>query len=155
MYKPADAKGKAENVPVPVMPEVAKENTKEGLAAFIRYWYEQLNYSYQSGETGTLQSLSAPTCTLCTSLRDGIEDGWSEGRWVAGAGIRSAAVEIEFNSESSSQMAIIQVIQEAIEIRNADGSLYQDPTPATNSASRAALEFADERWVLADLGLIR
>ncbi|MGO4591915.1 DUF6318 family protein [Paenarthrobacter sp. 2TAF44] len=137
------------------MPELAKENTKEGLEAFIRYWYEQLNYSYESGETGTLRSLSAPTCTLCSSLRDGIEDGWNEGRWVAGAGIRSAAVEIEFNSESSSQIAIIQVIQAPIEIRNADGSLYQDPVPATNSASRAALEFADERWVLTDLGLIR
>jgi len=155
VYKPADAKGKAQNVPVPVMPELAKENSQAGLEAFIRYWYEQLNYSYETGETGTLRSLVAPTCTLCASLRDGIEDGWNEGRWVAGAGIRSAAVEIEFNSESSSQIAIIQVIQEAIEIRNADGSLYQDPTPATNSASRAALEFADERWVLADLGLIR
>ncbi|MFJ4227111.1 DUF6318 family protein, partial [Paenarthrobacter nicotinovorans] len=33
-YKPADAKGKAENVPVPVMPELAKENSKAGLEAF-------------------------------------------------------------------------------------------------------------------------
>jgi hypothetical protein len=40
VYKPADAKGKAENVPVPVMPELAKENSKAGLEAFIGYWYE-------------------------------------------------------------------------------------------------------------------
>ncbi len=39
VYKPADATGKAQNVPVPVMPELAKENSKAGLEAFIGYWY--------------------------------------------------------------------------------------------------------------------
>ena len=33
-YKPADASGKAQNVPVPVLPEAAKAETKEGLEAF-------------------------------------------------------------------------------------------------------------------------
>lgn len=155
VYKPADAKGKAENVPVPVMPELAKENSKAGLEAFIRYWYAQLNYSYESGETRTLRSLSAANCSWCTSLRKSVEAAWQDGRWVAGAGIRTAAVEMDFDPARSSQVAIVQVIQEAVEIRNADGSLYQDPTPATNSASRAEFEFTDERWIMADLGLIR
>ena len=39
VYKPADAMGKAQNVPVPEMPELAKENSKAGLEAFIGYWY--------------------------------------------------------------------------------------------------------------------
>ena len=30
-YKPADATGKAQNVPVPVLPDAAKAETKEGL----------------------------------------------------------------------------------------------------------------------------
>src|SRR5688572_474509 len=34
VYKPADATGPAQNVPVPVLPEVAKTETKEGLEAF-------------------------------------------------------------------------------------------------------------------------
>ncbi len=41
VYKPADAQGKAQNVPLPVMPELAKENSKAGLEAFIGYWYAQ------------------------------------------------------------------------------------------------------------------
>ncbi|BAS13781.1 hypothetical protein AHiyo8_20840 [Arthrobacter sp. Hiyo8] len=49
VYKPADAKGKAENVPVPVLPEAAKANTKEGVEAFARYWYELLNYGFETG----------------------------------------------------------------------------------------------------------
>ena len=155
VYKPADAKGKAQNVPVPVMPELAKENSKAGLEAFIGYWYAQLNYSYESGETGTLRPLSAANCSWCTSLRESVEAAWQDGRWVTGAGIRTAAVEMDFDPARSSQVAIVQVIQEAVEIRNDDGSLYQDPTPATNSASRAEFEFTDERWIMVDLGLIR
>ena len=39
VYKPADAKGRAQNVPVPVKPALADKNTKEGLEAFTKYWF--------------------------------------------------------------------------------------------------------------------
>ncbi|MEV4953454.1 DUF6318 family protein [Paenarthrobacter nitroguajacolicus] len=155
VYKPADAKGKAQNVPVPVMPELAKENSKAGLEAFIGYWYAQLSYSYETGQTEQLTPLSRSTCALCTSLRKGVESGWQEGRWIAGATIRSTSVEADFDPTVSTQVAAVQVIQEPIEIRTPDGSLYQEPTAATNSASRAALTFEDQRWILIDLGLLR
>ena len=155
VYKPADAKGKAENVPVPVMPELAKENSKAGLEAFIGYWYAQLSYSYETGQTEHLRPLSRSTCALCTSLRKGVESGWQEGRWIAGATIRSTSVEADFDPTVCTQVAAVQVIQEPIEIRTPDGSLYQEPTAATNSASRAALTFEDQRWLLIDLGLLR
>ncbi|MFP5313120.1 MAG: DUF6318 family protein, partial [Actinomycetes bacterium] len=56
VYKPADATGPAQNVPVPVLPEVAKTETKEGLEAFAKYWYELLSYGYESGDTKPLSS---------------------------------------------------------------------------------------------------
>nr|WP_275780036.1 DUF6318 family protein [Paenarthrobacter sp. Y-19] len=154
-YKPADASGKAQNVPVPVMPELAKENSKAGLEAFIRYWYAQMSYAYETGETKQLLSLSSPACTLCASLEKGIEAGWQEGRWIKGGTLRSATVETDFNSTASTQVAAVQVIQESIEIRTPDGSLYQEPTAATNSASRASLRFEENHWSMIDLGLIR
>ncbi|WP_232481622.1 DUF6318 family protein [Arthrobacter sp. YN] len=137
------------------MPELAKENSKAGLEAFIRYWYAQLSYSYETGSTEQLASLSRPSCALCNSLRKGIETGWEDGRWISGAAIRSATVEASFDPSMPTQVAAVQVIQEPIEIRAQDGSLYQEPTAATNSASRAALVFDDQRWSLVDLGLLR
>jgi hypothetical protein len=59
-YKPADATGRAQNVPVPVLPEVAKTETKEGLEAFARYWFELLSYSYETGDTKQLEAASDP-----------------------------------------------------------------------------------------------
>ncbi|UKA50383.1 DUF6318 family protein [Arthrobacter sp. FW305-123] len=155
VYRPADATGKAENVPVPVMPELAKENSKAGLEAFIGYWYAQLSYSYETGSTEQLTRLSSSTCVLCTSLSKGVETAWQDGRWITGASIKSATVEVDYDPSVSTQVAAVQVIQEAIEIRAHDGSLYQEPIAATNSASRAALKFEDQRWLLVDLGLIR
>ncbi|WP_350224876.1 DUF6318 family protein [Arthrobacter sp. fls2-241-R2A-200] len=137
------------------MPELAKENSKAGLEAFIRYWYSQLGYSYETGSTEQLASLSEPTCALCASLRKGIEASWQDGRWIAGAAISAATIEANFVPTASTQIAVVQVIQEPIEIRVPNGSVYQKPTAATNSASRAELKYNGQRWVLADLGLIR
>ncbi|WP_404593363.1 DUF6318 family protein [Paenarthrobacter histidinolovorans] len=155
MYKPADASGKAQNVPVPVMPELARENSKAGLEAFIGYWYATMSYAYETGETKHLLPLSSPTCALCASLKKGIEAGWQEGRWIKGGTIRSAAIETDFNLTASTQVAAVQVIQESIELRMPGGSLYQEPAAATNSASRASLRFDENHWTMIDLGLIR
>ena len=154
-YKPADAHGKAQNVPVPVMPELAKENSREGLEAFIRYWYAQLSYGYETGEVSGFASLSGPNCALCSSLRQGILDAWADGRWVSGGTLKSATIETNFDGASNSQVATVQVLQKTTEIRDPDGSLFQDPTLETNSASRATIEYSHGGWIMADLGLVR
>lgn len=75
-YKPADAKGKAQNVPVPVMPELARENSKAGLEAFIGYWYATLSYAYETGDTKQLLPISSPACALAhRSERDSRQAG--------------------------------------------------------------------------------
>src|SRR5918992_1141024 len=48
-YKPADANGRAQNVPLPELPEAAKAETKEGLEAFAKYWYALLNFGFETG----------------------------------------------------------------------------------------------------------
>src|SRR6478736_5613204 len=68
VYKPADATGPAQNVPVPVLPEVAKTETKEGAEAFTKYWFSVLSYAYETGDTAALSTLSKPECTVCQGL---------------------------------------------------------------------------------------
>src|SRR3712207_1956393 len=67
-YKPADASGPAQNVPVPVLPEVAKTETKEGAEAFTKHWFSILSYAYETGDTAVLSELSKPECTFCQGL---------------------------------------------------------------------------------------
>ena len=154
IYKPADAKGKAENVPVPVLPEAAKAETKEGLEAFAKYWYATLSYAYETGDTSILSSISGPDCVFCQALEDGLLTAWHDGKWIEGGTIETPSVTVNFSPGNTSH-ATVQVLQTQIGIRKTDGSLYQEPTKATNTASQATATFSANGWIFTDLGLIR
>ncbi|MDQ0692289.1 DUF6318 family protein [Arthrobacter sp. W4I7] len=154
VYKPADASGPAQNVPVPVLPEVAKTETKEGAEAFTKYWFSVLSYAYETGDTAALSQLSKPECTFCQGLVDDIEAAWAEGKWISGGQIEIPAATAKPSTDGSTQV-ILQVLQKELVIHNQDGSPYQDKTAATNAGSVAMVKFANAEWVVSDLGLIR
>jgi hypothetical protein len=153
-YKPADATGKAKNVPVPVLPAAAKAETKEGLEAFARYWYSTLSYAYETGDTALMENATDPSCVFCEGLRAGVASAWRDGRWVEGGTLEAPSVTVVLSPGATSQ-ATIQVIQQEIGIHKSNGSFYQEATKATNTASQASAIFGESGWVLTDLGLIR
>ena len=154
-YKPASATGKAENVPVPVLPDEAKKETKEGLEAFARYWYSALSFAYETGDTALVVAVSEPSCKFCTGLSDGVVAAWKDQRWIVGGQVRVPAVQATFDPNKKTQEVVLQVLQDQIEIRKADGGLYQDPTKASNSSTHAVAVFTGSGWRFANLGLIR
>lgn len=154
-YKPADAKGKAENVPVPVLPEAAKANTKEGVEAFARYWFQALSYAYETGDASIVDRISGPNCVFCAGLRDTIKGAWADGRWIVGGTLQTPSVNAKFVPGSESQQATIQVIHQPVTIHNADGTLYQESTKGSNRASQMVTKFDANGWMAIDLGLIR
>ena len=153
-YKPADAKGKAQNVPVPVMPELAKENSKAGLEAFIGYYYAIKNYANETGETTTLASLNSSECVSCSKLLDGTNDSYVNGRWMAGGRIQVPTVDLDWNTDDSSHLAKVQLIQDAISYYNADGTEGRPPSAATNSAFVFVARF-QTTWRVVEIGVIR
>lgn len=154
LYKPADASGPAQNVPVPVLPEVAKTETKEGAEAFAKYWFSVLSYSYETGKTDLLSQVSGADCTFCQGLIDNIESAWAEGKWISGGQIEIPAATAKM-VEGEPTYVTVQVLQKELLIHNPDGSPYQEPTAATNSGSQATATFGSTGWMFSDLGLIR
>ncbi|MBT2566129.1 hypothetical protein J7I84_06375 [Arthrobacter sp. ISL-85] len=154
VYKPADASGPAQNVPVPVLPEIAKTETKEGAEAFTKHWFSVLSYAYETGDTQRLLALSGPDCVFCKGLVDNIEAAWSDGKWISGGHIETPAVTAGALTEEPVDVTL-QVIQKELVIHNPDGSPYQKPTAATNSGSRATATFEGDGWTMSKLSLIR
>ncbi|MFJ6537302.1 DUF6318 family protein [Paenarthrobacter sp. NPDC091711] len=154
VYKPADAMGKAQNVPVPVMPELAKENSKAGLEAFIGYYYAIKNYANETGDTKELSELNSPECTACSKLLDGTTDSYVNGRWMAGGRIQIPTVELDWKADDPSHLAKIQVIQDAIAYYNADGTEGRPASAATNSAFVFVARF-QASWKVVEIGVIR
>ena len=128
-YKPADASGKAQNVPVPVLPEAAKAETKEGLEAFARYWYALLNYAYETGDLAPVEAVSSQTCALCGEVFPGIERWNTDGRWIVGATITVHAVQSTFvRTETGDFQIAIQSQQASGSLKNPDGTEAQTVT---------------------------
>ena len=84
---PASSTGPARNQPKPVLPDAAKQNTKEGFAAFTQYWFDTVTYGLETGDSGPLKEISLPDCKMCNGYLSEAENvsggaGWHVGpRW--------------------------------------------------------------------------
>ena len=147
VYKPADASGPAQNVPVPVLPEVAKTETKEGLEAFTRYWFELLSYGYETGDTKPLSEVTSPACTMCERAKE-VQQGWhQEGRWLAGGRITTPSINTTFvvAADGNYQVAV-QVSQEALSYYNSDKTLDETGPKPADSGSLVIAVFRGGSW---------
>ena len=147
MYKPADAKGRAQNVPVPVKPALADKNTKEGLEAFAKDWYALLNYGFETGDLSPVRSITGASCAMCAKIFPGVEKWNSSGRWVEGASIKVQAAQSKFVELLPGQLqVVIQSEQEAGTLRNADGSVGQKVAPSGVLGDLMIAEYVKGKW---------
>ena len=146
-YKPADATGKAQNVPVPVLPEAAKAETKEGLEAFARYWYSTLSYAYETGDIEPLELVSSPTCVSCGRVKEVVQ-GWnSEGRWLAGGKMVVEGVQTKFIETSPGEyQVLIQVYQDALSYYRADKTLDEKTEQGPANGDIMVASYAGRAW---------
>ena len=154
VYKPADAKGKAQNVPLPVMPEAAKAETKEGLEAFAKYWYALMNYAYETGNLEPIRALAAPasSCAMCDKIFPGVEKWNSEGRWVEGARIEVHALQTKFTRTPAGEYQVaVQSQQHAGTLRNADSTVGQTVEETSMLGDLLVAKFVSGEWLVTNV----
>lgn len=154
-YKPADATGRARNVPVPVLPEVAKTETKEGLEAFARYWFQLLSYGYETGDTKPLESVTAPACAPCAEARKEMSDWHQDGRWLIGGQITTPAVETTFSIGADGMYKVaVQAHQLPLTYVRADGSVAQEGQQKDDTGNLLLIAYRNQAWHVDDVGKI-
>ncbi|MEV7663710.1 DUF6318 family protein [Paenarthrobacter sp. NPDC089316] len=153
-YKPADAKGKAQNVPVPVMPELAKENSKAGLEAFIGYWYATYSYATETGDLDPWIRSTDTTTESGAAYKKAIEANYTHGCWLVGGRISTPRIEVLWQTGAVSQVAKVQVIQDEILYLDANAELRQQASEASNTAEAVRASFMNGAWQVVDNGLI-
>lgn len=153
-YKPADSKGKAQNVPVPVMPEAAKAETKEGLEAFAKYWYALMNYAYETGNLEPIRALAAPgsSCAMCEKIFPAVEKWNIEGRWVEGARIEVHALQTKFTQTPAGEYQVaVQSQQRAGTLRNADSTVGQTVQETSMLGDLLVAKFISGAWLVTNV----
>lgn len=83
-YEPATLEHPARNVPKPVMPEEAKNETEAGAQAFLNYRADAQWYSIQTGDTSLVREVTSTDCEKCTEQFDAFDSMYQKGNWAAG-----------------------------------------------------------------------
>ncbi|MBO0907662.1 DUF6318 family protein [Arthrobacter sunyaminii] len=125
-YKPATAEGPAENVPMPVMPEVAKEESAEGLKAFATHWYDLMNYGFETGDVEPLKQISGPDCVVCGTAYRILGNGYANDDWILGGTLVTMSTKTNYAVTSKGvYQVLIQIRQDPYEYRGPAGKLYE------------------------------
>jgi len=66
------------------MPDAAKAHTKAGAKAFVKYFWEVVNYAQATGDTESIAALSDPSCVGCSAGIDSIDRVYEKGGWISG-----------------------------------------------------------------------
>ncbi|WAP51276.1 DUF6318 family protein [Arthrobacter sp. ATA002] len=125
VYKPATAEGPAENVPLPVMPELAKQESKEGLEAFAEYWYSLINYGYETGDVGPVRTVSSSPCSVCDVYYSTVGLGFKNEDWMAGSMVKVRDLHSDFAlTPEGYYQVLIQISQKDLEYYGPNGVDY-------------------------------
>ena len=150
-YKPASAEGPAENVPLPVMPEEAKVESKEGLIAFARYWYELANYGYETGDVEPLRAVSGPDCFACGSYYSTVDSGYQQG-WISGGIIEALDFQSTFAETDTGRVQVLtQFVQDPLDIYNPSGHVKTIQGNDLPSVQMMEAVHSDGQWAALDV----
>lgn len=138
---------------MPEMPEEAKVESKEGLVAFARYWYELVNYGYETGDVEPVKAISGPDCTDCNRYFDVVKRGYRDEDWIAGAEIDFRSVHSDYVlTPDGLYQVLIQFTQEPIEFYGPEGAEYGvDPGSEAPVVQILEARFQDQNWVVSQL----
>ncbi|MBO0896297.1 hypothetical protein J0915_07025 [Arthrobacter sp. zg-ZUI10] len=135
---------------MPVMPELAKEESKEGLEAFAEYWFSLVNYGYETGDTSRVEELSGPECELCEAFYVAMEKGYAGENWVQGGTLSIVALGTKFVETPKGRYQVILSIKSAPgNDRGPKGVIYREHTPSKDSfAQIMEATYVEGRWVV-------
>lgn len=155
VYKPADASGPAQNVPVPVLPEIAKTETKEGAEAFTKHWFSVLSYAYETGDTALFENIAPNPCEACQKVSKVIRDWHSEGRWLVGGQLSTPIANTTFaKGQNGTYQVAAQVHQEPLSYMRSDGTVARTDPQAPDQGNLLVLTYGQGKWSVVELGSI-
>ena len=150
----ASSTGPARNLPKPVLPEVAKQNTKEGFEAFTQYWFDAVSYGLEMADPEPLQAISVPSCRICNGYISRMEAAKPDSEWNAGPKwiIREFQRNVEIGPLNQAKGVFL--LEESSSSRYSAGGDLLKQIDATRDESPKIVHaiFVDGQWMMAEAG---
>jgi hypothetical protein len=131
------------------IPAAARPETQAGAAAFSRFYFEQLNRSFQRASPEILDGLFQPSCRICVDLQKSARDLKAASQHHDGDTLKvTFASATVFNDQD--RQVLVKLDQSSVNVVTKSGKRV-DKTKAGSGAFVAVLRFTDH-WVIIDLG---
>lgn len=151
---PASSTGAARNLPRPELPAIAKQNTKEGFAAFTQYWLDTVTYGLETGDSGPLKEISLPDCKMCTGYIERAETAKSKGEWNVGPKWTVSSFSTDMRLDVNRTALGYFILGESASSQyGPEGQLVDQLTPEYDKDPKAIYAmYNDGRWLCAQAG---
>jgi hypothetical protein len=150
---PASSAGPAANLPVPVKPALADENSAEGLEAFTKYWFELFSYGYETNDWVPFEAVTDPGCGTCTNVVAAVKRVYESGGWVVGAKSDITGYSTDFRANTQGSVSsFVEVVQGRTATFAGPGELRGDDPKKPPSTNVTFTLFDQDKWLMLDFG---
>jgi hypothetical protein len=125
--------------------------TAEGASAFVRYWFDTVNFATTTGDLGPLEVASGSGCQACSAVEDDVRAAYQDGGTLRGG--QYAVREVLADSFFSPNRPVVSVVFDRSP-RSAigpDGQLRNAVAGATFASCQVVLELAADQWTVRDV----
>lgn len=147
-YEPATLEHPARNVPKPVMPEEAKQETEAGAQAFLDYRTDAVWYAFQTGDTSLARVVTSDSCENCIDQFNRIDDVYSDGGWIAGGYEDGRILEGGFIQGADGLYSLpVETNSSGVKVTDGDRLISQQHPFSTAEGFNVNIIFKDGKWV--------
>lgn len=150
---PASSAGPAANIPVPVKPALADENSAKGLEAFTKYWFELFSYGYETNDWAPFEAVTDPGCRTCDKYVEIVRGVYSNGQYIKGGkfAIDDFSTDFALNTQGSIQ-AFVSNGQSDITFYSSDGTRIRTDQAPDSVIDVIFAAYSEGGWLLLDYG---
>lgn len=150
---PASSDGPAANIPIPEKPELADENTKEGLEAFTRYWFDLFSYGYATNDWEEFTRVTDPGCMTCENIVGRVQGHFDSAGWIDGGEAELVSFSTQFEENTAGSInSFAEVAQAEITYYAKDGEVSGVSEALKPTANVTISLFENNEWVMLDFG---
>ncbi|MFF0988814.1 DUF6318 family protein [Kocuria nitroreducens] len=153
-YVPASLDGPAQNVPKPVMPDLAREESRDGAQAFLDYWSDAMWYAYQTGDTSYARDITSDACEACLDELDDLDAVYEEGNWTIGGRESIKIAQAEMLRATDGVYKPIVVYKREPGQLISDSEVEVDAPGEPRDRSILYMDFSDGSWIYITLAPI-
>ncbi|MFC6046132.1 DUF6318 family protein [Nocardioides hankookensis] len=138
----------------PTLPSAAQGSTAASAEAFVKFYWEAVNYAQSSGDLRLLRGLGSPSCTACNAGVSYLEQVFDAGGHVVG-GVGSLSVQKSSLVEGDGQLSgVVKFVLTTTPQRvDFEGTSKDESYPGGTKTVNALVEPAGGSWIMTSWGI--